>query len=333
MDFEQVMLAKAYEKVRGLGDRLVLMKQVVDWERFRPLVASIFVDNEKTGGRPHTDELIIVRTLVLQELYGLSDEELEFQLNDRLSFQNFVGFPDKVLDYSTVWRIRERLQETGVHRKIWTELQDQINTKGYKIKKGVIQDASFIEADLGRKRHHKEKKAKKEGTTIRYTPRQIAHIDKDATFSIKNGQVHHGYKDHIKIDVDNHLIREIEVTTASVHDSKINLIKQEDIAAYRDKGYFGTTVPKGVIDNTLQRGTRAKKLNGGQQKRNHAISKIRAPGERPFGVMKRVFRGARTFVKTLARVAIKETFKALGYNLYQLVTLERKRIATALKKC
>lgn len=333
MNFEQMMLFKAYEKVRGLGDRLELMKRVVDWESFRSLVASIFIDNETTGGRPHTDELVIVRTLVLQQLYGLSDEELEFQMNDRLSFRNFVGFPDKVPDYSTIWKIRERLQETGTYRKIWDKVQQQINSQGYTIKKGVIQDASFIEADLGRKRHYKEKKAEKEGTTIEYTPKQLAHMDKDGTFSIKHGQVHYGYKDHVKLDVDHHLIREIEVTTASLHDAKIDLVEQEDIAAYRDKGYVGTPVPKGVIDKTMQRDTRARKINGGQQKRNYSISQVRAPGERPFAVMKRVFHGAHTLVKTLARVTIKEHFKAIGYNLYQLVTLERKRIATALKKC
>ena len=60
------------------------------------------------------------------------------------------------------------------------------------------------------------------------------------------------------------------------------------------------------------------------------ISKIRAPGEIPIGVIKRVFNGGRTFVKTLARVKIKELFKCFAFDLYQLVTLERKKIAKAL---
>ena len=81
---------------------------------------------------------------------------------------------------------------------------------------------------------------------------------------------------------------------------------------------------------TMKRGTKAGKLNGGEQKRNKMISKIRAPGERPIGVIKRVFHGGRTLVKTLKRVSIKEMFKAFGFNLYQLVTLERKKLARAL---
>ena len=110
-----------------------------------------FKDDKEVGGRPHTDEIIIVRALLLQSWYGLSDQELEFQVNDRLSFRNFLGFPDNVPDFSTIWRIRERLQKGGIEAKIWEELQKQLDQKGYTIQKGVIQDASFIEADLGRR--------------------------------------------------------------------------------------------------------------------------------------------------------------------------------------
>ncbi|MBI4449100.1 transposase, partial [Candidatus Woesearchaeota archaeon] len=96
-----------------------------------------------------------------------------------MSFRNFVGFPDKVPDYSTVWRIRDRLQQAGIDVKIWDEVQRQLNVKRYLVTKGVIQDATFIEASVGRKRYYKEKKAKKEGKIIEYTPKQLAHIDKD----------------------------------------------------------------------------------------------------------------------------------------------------------
>lgn len=328
MSFDQFILRENYAKVKGLGDRLELMKQQIDWTPFRPLVAQVFHDNDTEGGRPHTDELVVVRAMLLQAWYGLSDPELEFQIHDRLSFRNFLGFPDSIPDFSTIWKIRERLKETGIDQKIWAELQEHLEEKGYVIKKGVIQDAAFIEADLGRKRHYKEKKAKKKGETIAYTEKQKQHMDKDASFSVKHGQVHYGYKTHVKLDVDPHLIREYEVTTACLHDSQKDLVEEGDVAAYRDKGYFGSRLKAiGIIDKTMQRSTRAKKLNGGQQKRNKAISRVRAPGERPFAVIKRVFRGGRTLVKTLERVSVKEMFKCAAYNLYHLVTLQRKTLA------
>jgi IS5 family transposase len=155
-------------------------------------------------------------------------------------------------------------------------------------------------------------------------------MDRDGTYSVKGGNVHFGYKDHIKVDVEHGLIRSIEITTASQHDNTVNLVDKGDDTAYRDRGYFGTSVPKGVEDKTMQRAVRGRKLNGGQQRRNRAISRIRAPGERPFSVTKRVFHGDRTYVKTLERVSVKEMFKAFAYDLYQLFTLERKRLAKAI---
>ena len=332
MSFNQFVLKEQYKKVKGLGDRLELMKEQIEWKPFVPLVRKIFHGNETEIGRPHTDELIIVRSMLLQAWYGLSDPELEFQCHDRLSFRNFLGFPENIPDFTTIWKIRDKLKEECIDAEIWNELQRQLDEKGYEIKKGVIQDASFIEADLGRKRYYEEKKAKKNGEKIDYTEKQKHHIDKGGSFSVKHGQVHYGYKSHIKIDVDNHLIREMEVTTASLHDGEIDLVEKGDYFAYRDKGYFGKMLKaKNVKDMTMKRGTRARKINGGEQKRNKMISRIRAPGERPFGVMKKVFHGERASVKTLERVKIKEFFKCFALDLYQLVTLERKKLATALE--
>lgn len=41
------------------------------------------------------DLLIFFKTLILQQLFKLSDEELEFQVNNRSPFEGFVGWlPD-----------------------------------------------------------------------------------------------------------------------------------------------------------------------------------------------------------------------------------------------
>ena len=328
MSFNQFILREQYLKVRGLGDRLELMKGEIDWKPFIPFVRDVFYDNKIDGGRPHTDELIVVRSMLLQSWYGLSDPELEFQCHDRLSFRNFLGFPEYIPDSSTIWKVRDLLQKEDVQPKIWQELQRQLDKKGYALKKGVIQDATFIDAELGRKRYYKEKKAKKNGEQIIYTEKQKQHIDKDGTFSVKHGQVHFGYKNHIKLDVGHTLIREYEVTTASLHDGEIDLVKNGDGIAYRDKGYHGKKLhAKNIIDKTMKRGARDHPLCDKEIKRNRAISSVRSPGERPFGVMKKVFHDGTTRVKTLARVSIKEMFNCFGFNLYQLVSLRRKKLA------
>ena len=102
MSFDQFILREQYRKVSGLGDRLELMKEQIDWQPFVPLVRKVFHDNQTEGGRPHTDELIVVRSMLLQSWYGLSDPELEFQCHDRLSFRNFLWFPENIPDFSTI---------------------------------------------------------------------------------------------------------------------------------------------------------------------------------------------------------------------------------------
>lgn len=323
MSFNRFILEEQYKKVKGLGDRLALMKQQIDWKPFIPLVKSVFHDDKKTGGRPHTDELVVVRSMLLQAWYNLSDPELEFQCHDRLSFRNFLGYPENIPDFTTIWKIRDRLKEGGVDMLIWAELQRQLDAKGFKVEKGTIQDAAFIEADLGKKRYSKEKKAKKKGETVKYSNNQRRHIDQDGSFSVKHGQIHYGYKSHVKLDVDHHLIRCIEITTASVHDSDIDLSKKDEVV-YRDKGYTGKeTKAKG--NGSMKRGN----LSIWEKLRNKRIARRRAPGERPFSVIKRTFHGDRTQVKTLERVEIKEMFKCFAYDLYQLVTLERKRASVS----
>jgi IS5 family transposase len=330
MSFDRYILNQHYQKVKGLGDRLEPMKHQINWKPFIPLVKSVFHDNDIIGGRPHTDELIVVRSMLLQAWYGLSDPELEFQCYDRLSFRNFLGFPEQIPDFTTIWKIRDRLKEAKVDTLIWDELQRQLNAKGYQVKKGVIQDACFIEADLGKKRYSKEKKLTQSGEQVHYTEKQRRHMDKDGGFSVKHGQIHYGYKTHVKVDADHHLIRSLAVTPANQHDGDIDLVTEGDQAAYRDKGYFGKHLAaSNVKDKTMKRAVRGRRLNGGEQRRNKAIGRIRAPGERPFSVIKRVFHGDRTTVKTLERVRVKEMFKCFGYDLYQLVTLERKQVAVA----
>jgi IS5 family transposase len=103
----------------------------------------MYNNRTERGGRPNNDEIVMIKMLILQQWYGLSDPELERQVNDRISFQKFLGFPEIIPDRSTVWAFRERLNETGKDQKIWKELQRQIDSKGLKVKEGVIQDSMF----------------------------------------------------------------------------------------------------------------------------------------------------------------------------------------------
>ena len=162
VSFVSHSLRVEFQRVQGLVGRLLEAEKIVNWNKFRPIVAKLYRDNTEIGGRPHTDEVVLVKCLVLQSWYDLSDQELEAQIADRLSFRQFLDFPETVPDYSTIWAFRERLTQNGLD-KIWAELQRQLDAHGCTITKGTIQDASIITADVGKKRQYLEKKARKQG--------------------------------------------------------------------------------------------------------------------------------------------------------------------------
>ena len=305
--FRTYMLRKAYENVKKNGDRLAQVDLLIDWEAFRPIIQGLYHNKGPRGGRPNIDPVTMVKLLALQQWYGLSDPELERQADDRLSFQHFLGFPEKAPDYSTVWQLRERLAESRRDRLIWAELQRQLDEKGLKVKKGVVQDATFITSDPG----HAPAKEPRGGEAKTRRSR-------DGSWAKKGSRSYYGYKLHAKVDVDHGLIRDLETTTASVHDSRVDLSKPGEVV-YRDKGYFGVK-PRGY-DATMRRGVRGHPLGIRDRLRNRRINRKRAPGERPFAVLKRVFNAGHVLVTTVPRVHVKMIFACLCFNLVQLATL------------
>jgi IS5 family transposase len=304
--FEKYLLNQAYEKVARLGDRLAKLNQAINWESFRPIIRAMYTNNTHLGGRPNTDEVLMVKLLVLQQWYGLSDIELERQAADRISFQRFLGWPSQPPDYSTVWQFRERLAATMTDAALWGELQLQLDEAGLKVRKGVAQDASIIEADPGQS---SGKPRGEEAATRR---------SRDGDWAKRRKESFFGYKLHVKTDLDLGLIRTVEATPASVHDSRVDLSLPGEVV-YRDKGYFGVE-PRGW-DATMRRGVRGHSLGEADRLRNRRIGSKRRPIERTFAVIKRVFHGGRVLVTSLPRVRVKMVFSCFCFNLLQLWTL------------
>jgi len=305
--FKAYMLRKAYQKIQKLGDKLAKIEPLIDWKAFTPIIQPLYHNKGPQGGRPNIDPVVMAKLLVLQQWYGLSDPELERQVADRLSFQRFLGFPETLPDYSTVWQFRERLAESGRDKLVWEELQRQLDEKGLKVKKGVVQDATFITADPGHAPADKPRGG--EARTRR---------SRDGSWTKKGSRSYYGFKLHAKMDVDCGLIRDLETTTASVHDSRVDLSRPGEVV-YRDKGYFGVR-PRGY-DATMGRGVRGRPLGVRGRLRNRRINRKRAPGERPFAVIKRMFGSGHVLVTTVKRVHVKMVFACFCFNLVQLGTL------------
>ena len=294
-------LQEKYAKVKKLRPKMEQMDKLIKWERFLPL----FPERETLRGRPNYEKILMTKLLFLQGWYGLSDEELEYQVNDRLSFQQFLGFPKNVPDYSTVWRFREALTQGDTIDRIWKELQRQLKKKHVTVEKGVIQDATFIVADPGKTRSGMAERGR-EAKTSR---------NKDGSWTKKGSKSYFGYKAHVKVKRGSKFVEDLAVTTASVHDNKIDLAKPDEVI-YRDRGYSGSgTKAKG--DATMKRG----KLSVWDKMRNKRITVKRNQGEHPFGTINRSLHGGSTKLTMLGRVFVQTAFVFAAYNVYRLAGL------------
>jgi IS5 family transposase len=264
MNLMQYNFPEWYKEIKKLGDPLTGISDSIDFERIRPILSDLYENDTDKGGRPNCDPVIMIKILLLQQWYNLSDPQIERGIRDRISFMNFLGYPEKLPDRNTIWYFRERLSKTGKDRLVFNEIRDQIMAKRIRIKQGNMQDASFIESDRGEYGKPRGDDAK-------------TRRSKDGASATKNGENHFGYKAHTLVN-EIKIIEKLTVTPANVHDSKIYL-SIPGIVCYRDKGYFGSDC-KG-IDGTMDRSVRGHKLPIKSIRRNLRISRIRSAVEHP----------------------------------------------------
>ena len=127
----------------AINDPLAFAKDAIDWSVFPPLLKNLYHNDTDKGGRPNIPIITMVKVLFLQSMFNMVDEQTETLIRDRISFMNFLDYPDLLPDAKTIWYFRERLSKTGRDRIIWNELQRQLELKGIKVKKGSAQDATL----------------------------------------------------------------------------------------------------------------------------------------------------------------------------------------------
>ena len=270
----------------------------------------MYKNNTECGGRPNLDVIVMFKSLFIQQLYSLSDEQLEREIADRISFRVFLGTTETVPDSTTIWKFRERLVENGVDREIWAEMQRQLDAMNLKVQKGVMQDATFITADPG---HAKAD-----------TPRGIeskTRRSKDGTWAKKGAKSFFGYKLHDCTDDEFCLVRRIEVTSANVHDSQVDLAEEGEVR-YADKGYSGAKT-RGY-DAAMKKATRGHPLSYKDEMRNRRISKKRSPVERFYAFIKCVCKAGHVAVTTIPRVRVKMIITGIVFNVYHLASAKSK---------
>ena len=324
------------EKLSKLGDSLEKLNQAIDWDLFRPKLTKVFKKQAKgAGGRPPYDYVMLFKVLVLQRIYNLSDDQTEYQINDRMSFMRFLGLglSDRVPDAKTIWLYRDTLTKANVIRELFDLFNGQLEEAGLITHTGTIVDATFVEAPR-QHNHHDENNDIKQGKTPKEwkKPENIHKLrqkDSDARWTRKGREFHFGYKDHVKADADSKLITDYTVTPANVHDSQPMpaMIDESDKAVYADSAYWGSVVadalPENVENHIHERGTKKQPLTEEQKASNRTKSKTRCRIEHIFGFMTNSMHGITVRSVGLARAEFNIGLTNLIYNLFRFEFLNR----------
>lgn len=326
-------------RLSKMGDSLERVNKIVDWEIFRPMIEPALKEARGTakgpGGRPPFDCILMFKILFLQRLYNLSDDQTEYQINDRLTFMRFLGLgiEDKVPDAKTIWLFRDTLTRAGVIRQLFDRFNKQLEDAHLITRTGTIVDATFVDAPRQRNTPDENKTIKEGGIPEDWKKDENAHKlsqkDTDARWTKKREEVHYGYKDHVKADADSKLITDYAVTSANVHDSQAltALIDETDEVLYADSAYTGkdllSSLPETLKRNVLEKGTRRHPLTDEQKANNKAKSKIRVRIEHIFGFMTASMHGITLRSIGKQRADFNVGFMNLVYNICRTEILSR----------
>ena len=325
-------------KISKLGDNLEKLNSVINWEIFRTIIdRALSTDKKSNAGRPPFDHILLFKITILQKMYNLSDDNTEYQINDRLSFMRFLGLniSDNVPDAKTIWKFKNDLKNANVMKELFDLFNSILEEQHIITHEGTIVDATFV--DVPRQRN-----TRKENTDIKAgkVPEEwlgsenihkYAQKDTDARWVKKGNEIHYGYKDLIKADADSKIITDYAVTNAAVHDSQkfLTLINESDKKLYADSAFksadIDAALPENVENLIHEKGYRDHPLNENQKANNNAKSKIRCRIEHIFGFMTNSMNGI--FIRT---IGIKSAEFQIGlsnlvYNICRYVFLKKSK--------
>ena len=315
-------LDKRLDAISAKGDPLEALNGLIPFESFRGEIEAVVrlapEERKSKAGRKPFDAVMMFKVLVLQTLYNLADEQVEYQIRDRLSFMRFLGLglEDTVPDATTVWLFREALAKAGLVKTLFERFNRHLDAKGYIARGGQIVDATIVDAPKqhNTREENEEIKAGKTPEGWEANPAKNAQKDKDARWTKKNEESFYGYKNHVSVDRKHKLVRRYAETEASVHDSqKLDEVLDKSNtsnevwadSAYRSAETEVKLKERGFKSRIHRRAARNHPLSDRQKAANTTRSRVRARVEHVFGDQQNATGGI--FVRTIgiARAAVK----------------------------
>src|SRR3984893_2427641 len=326
--------------ITAKGDPLEMIARVVPFESFRAEIEAAVLtpvsEKKSNAGRKQIDVMVMYRMLVLQSLYNLSDEQVEYQVRDRLSFTRFLGLgiEDGIPDGTTLWLFREKLAKAGLIEKLFEQFGRHLEARGYIARGGQMVDATIVPVPKQRnsREDNETVKAGKTPEEWETKPAKNRQKDKDARWTKKHNKSFFGYKNHVNADAKHKLIRRYDVSDASVHDSQTleGLLNQANTSrdVYADSAYRSAETQaklkaRGFRSRIHRRGSRNPPRSQAQQEANRRKSKIRVRIEHIFGAQENTPGGRIVRTIGIVRARAKIGLQNLAYNIRRLVVLER----------
>ena len=258
---------------------------VIDWQPLRALIEPAYAKGFSQTGRPCYDCMVLFRIELMRVWYGLSDGEIEEQVNDRLSFSRFagLGMDDEVPDSTTLCRFRNALVKSGVYDSLLREVNRQLEARRVMVTTGVIVDASVTDSPR-RPRGQKEYEV-------------VEDRREDEGADIANAKL--VGKPRPGVDV---------------------LKRGTPVMA--DKGYDSAENRKSLSDKKLKcrimhKAQKNRPLTEREKAVNKAVSKVRYAVERTYGSMHRWFGAGIARYVGLAKTHAQHIMEAIAYNLYR----------------
>ena len=306
--------------ITDLGDpqtirQLEQLDALIPWEKLASPIRQTYQNNTAKGGRPNVPVVMMLKIVMLQKWFNLSDPAAEAMLRDRISFRKFVGlgWTDPTVDHATIAIFRGRLRQQQLMSDLFDKVADHLTKQGIIVREGTLVDATIIAAPRGRSTDSGTGRTK----------------DKAATFTKKNDIPHHGFKAHIATDTQG-MIVDYVYDTAKVHDSQHidQLIEKETTAVYADSAYMNKDRKQrlendAVFCGIIERRVRGQdELTAAQKQHNKQCAKVRAKVEHPFAWLKNTGGFLRVRYRGLQRNAIDFALAAIAYNFKRSLSLQ-----------
>jgi len=322
-------------KLSQLGDPLEKLNNGVDFEMFRAILEDGLSKEPKgPGGRPPYDYVMMFKIAILQRYFNLSDEQVEYQINDRMSFMRFLNLTiaDDIPDSRTIWDFKEKITDLGLVESLFALFLKELERLNLIVNEGKIIDASFVEVPRQRNTREENKQIK-EGEIpqrIEANPHVKAQKDTDARWTKKNHVNYFGYKNHAKLDAGSKIVVKYNITDASVHDSQVTdeLLDEKDMGEdfYADSAYSGEPqekiiAAKGMNNLVCEKGVRNRPLTDEQKAKNREKSRIRARVEHIFGFMEMSMNGMYIYCIGIKRATATIGLMNLTYNMFRKIQL------------